>query len=153
MLIGDSVSEVGTRYADVDEAIKRFTNRDVSRAGNFSNRRNERTQVLPPVDLLLAKMYFLTQQRSGRPRLAGKNGHGESRTIPKRYLILADQAMQQGRTIEAEALYDKGLRLTENFRATPSGSGISRSAPAPVVRASPSGGRIGTPPSPICRRC
>src|SRR5262245_65076962 len=60
MLIGDSVSEMGTKYADVDEAIKRFMNRDVLAARQFLESAKKKDPNLPPVDLILAKMYFLT---------------------------------------------------------------------------------------------
>jgi tetratricopeptide (TPR) repeat protein len=35
---------------------------------------------------------------------------------PESFLILADQAFQQGRMIEAEALYDKVMQLNEKFQ-------------------------------------
>jgi tetratricopeptide (TPR) repeat protein len=114
MLIGDAVSEVGARYADVDEAIKRFGNRDFLGARTFLEAARRKEPSLPPADLTLAKMYFLTgNAAAGRASL--ERTAMEEPDDPEAYLILADQAIQQRRLIEADALYDKGLALTEKF--------------------------------------
>ena len=114
MLIGDSVSEIGNRYGDVDEAIKRFMNRDVLAARQFLEAAKKKDASLPPVDLLLAKMYFLTDNAAaGRASL--EKTALDNPDDPEAYLILADQAMQQGRTIEADALYEKGLAMAAKF--------------------------------------
>src|SRR6201989_1987841 len=65
ILIGDSVSEIGNRYGDVDEAIKRFTNHDVLAARQFLDSAKKKDPSLPPVDLMLAKMYFLAGNVQG----------------------------------------------------------------------------------------
>src|SRR5436190_21582241 len=60
MLIGDAVDTTSlAKYTDVDEAIKRFMNRDVLAARQFLEAAKKKDQNLPPVDLLLAKMYFI----------------------------------------------------------------------------------------------
>jgi predicted Zn-dependent protease len=67
VLIGDSISDPGPRYSDVDEAIKRFTNRDPLGAQQFLEAAVRKNPNLPPVDLLLAKMYLLSgDAASGR---------------------------------------------------------------------------------------
>jgi tetratricopeptide (TPR) repeat protein len=114
MLIGDAVSEVGARYADVDEAIKRFANRDVLGARTFLDAAKRKDPSLPPPDLILAKMYFLAGNApAGRASL--ERTAMEAPDDPEAYLILADQAIQQRRLIEAESLYDKGLMLADKF--------------------------------------
>jgi len=114
MLIDDSVSEIGNQYGDVDEAIKRFMNRDVLAARQFLEAAKKKDANLPPVDLLLAKMYFLSgNAQAGRISL--EKTAMENPDDPEAYLILADQAMQQGRTIEADALYERGLAMTAKF--------------------------------------
>jgi tetratricopeptide (TPR) repeat protein len=114
MLIGDSVSEIGNRYSDVEEAIKRFVNRDVLAARQFLETAKKKDANLPPVDLLLAKMYFL----GGNPnagRAALEKTAAENPDDPEAYLILADQAMAQGRLIEADALYERGLAVATKY--------------------------------------
>ncbi len=114
MLIGDSVSEVGSRHGDVNEAIKYFTNRDVLGARTFLESAKRKDASLPPPDLILAKMYFLTNNAAaGRASL--ERTAMESPEDPEAYLILADQAIQQRRLIEAESLYEKGLELAQKF--------------------------------------
>src|SRR3954452_4096447 len=98
MLIGDAVDTTSlARYTDVDEAIKRFMNRDVLAARQFLEAAKKKDQNLPPVDLLLAKMYFL-----GGNAVAGRAALEKSATEtpddPEPTLLLADQALQQGRT-------------------------------------------------------
>jgi Tfp pilus assembly protein PilF len=115
MLIGDSVSEIGTRYGDVDEAIKRFTNNDPIAARQFLESAKRKDAALPPVDLLLAKLYFMSNNvQAGRVSLekTAMDDPGD----PEAFLLLADQAFQQGRLIEAEALYDKVMQLNEKFQ-------------------------------------
>jgi tetratricopeptide (TPR) repeat protein len=114
VLIGDSVSDPGPRYADVDEAIKRFTNRDPLGAQQFLEAAVRKNPNLPPVDLLLAKMYLLSGDAAsglGSLEKTATDHPGD----PEPYLILADQAVNAGQTIQAEALYEKALRLIDGF--------------------------------------
>jgi|tagenome__1003787_1003787.scaffolds.fasta_scaffold20911188_1 tetratricopeptide (TPR) repeat protein len=118
MLIGDAVDTTSlAKYTDVDEAIKRFMNRDVLAARQFLEAAKKKDQNLPPVDLLLAKMYFIGgNAAAGRGAL--EKTAAENPDDPEATLILADQALQQGRTIEADALYDKGLLLASKFNGS-----------------------------------
>ena len=73
----------------------------------FLEAAKKKDPTLPPVDLLLAKMYFLGgNAAAGRASL--EKTANDTPDDPEPFLILADQALQQGRTIEADALYDKG---------------------------------------------
>jgi tetratricopeptide (TPR) repeat protein len=113
-LIGDAVSDAGTKYTDVDEAIKRFNNRDVLGARKFLEAASAKSNSLPPVDLTLAKMFYMTGNNAGGQASLEKTVM-DNPGDPEAYLILGDQAMASGRTIEAEALYEKGLQLIEKF--------------------------------------
>ncbi len=119
MLIGDAVSEqVGTRYPDVDKAIQRFTNRDFLGARLLLEDAKRKDATLPPTDLTLAKLYFLSgDEAAGRNALEATVS--TSPNDPEVFLILADTAMRQARSIEGEALYDKALQLTEKFSENP----------------------------------
>src|SRR4051812_18599037 len=60
MLIGDAVSTDSlAKYTGVDQAIKYFIIHDVLAARQFLEAAKKKDPALPPVDLLLAKMYFL----------------------------------------------------------------------------------------------
>jgi tetratricopeptide (TPR) repeat protein len=115
MLIGDAVSNPGTRYSDVDEAIKRFTNRDPLGAQQFLEAALRKNPNLPPVDLLLAKMYILSGDTASALASLEKTA-AENPGDPEPYLILGDQAISAGQTIQAEALYEKALGLIDGFQ-------------------------------------
>jgi tetratricopeptide (TPR) repeat protein len=114
VLIGDSISDPGPRYSDVDEAIKRFTNRDPLGAQQFLETAVRKNPNLPPVDLLLAKMYLLSGDAAsglGSLEKTATDHPGD----PEPYLILADQAVNAGQMIQAEALYEKAIQLIDKF--------------------------------------
>jgi predicted Zn-dependent protease len=115
MLIGDAVSTDSlAKYTDVDEAIKRFINRDVLAARQFLEAAKKKDPALPPVDMLLAKMYFLGGNApAGRASL--EKTATDTPDDPEPVILLADQALAQGRIIEADALYDRALQLTGKF--------------------------------------
>lgn len=118
MLIGDAVSEVGARYPDIDQAIQRFTNRDIPGAKLLLEEAKRKDPALPPTDVILAKLYFLSgQAAAGRASL--EKTALEIPGDPEPYLILADQAIRQGRFMEAESLNDKALELIEKFSQNP----------------------------------
>ncbi len=115
MLIGDAVSTDSlAKYTDIDQAIKYFINRDVLASRQFLEAAKKKDPALPPVDLLLAKMYFL-----GGNANAGRSALEKTATDtpddPEPGLLLADQALGQGRIIEADALYARALELTSKF--------------------------------------
>src|SRR5215212_3863969 len=115
MLIGDAVSADSlAQYTDVDQAIKYFINRDVLASRQFLEAAKKKYPALPPVDLLLAKMFFL-----GNNAVAGRAALEKTATEtpddPEPVILLADQALAQGRTIEADALYAKAFELTAKF--------------------------------------
>ena len=109
MLIGDAVSEIGSRNTPTSiKAIQRFANRDFPGARLLLEAAKRKDPTLPPTDLTLAKMYFLPNNAAGGRASLEKTAM-ENPGDPEAYLILADQAVQQGRFIEAESLYDKAL--------------------------------------------
>ncbi len=119
ILIGDSVAEPNaSKYSDIDEAIKRFDGKDVLGARTFLERAVSKDDKLPPVDVMLAKMHFVTGNvQAGLAALDA--AVRDIRTDPEPYLLLADQARSTGQSISALALYDKGIELTEAYDANP----------------------------------
>jgi Tfp pilus assembly protein PilF len=118
MLIGDAVSETGAKYSDIDKAIQFFTNRDLSNARLMLEAAKQKDPALPPTDVTMAKLYFFSNNAAaGRASL--EKAAMEAPDDPEATLILADQAAQQGRFIEAEALYDKAIGLISKFNENP----------------------------------
>jgi tetratricopeptide (TPR) repeat protein len=113
-LIGDAVSDASTKYPDVDEAIKRFNNRDVLGARQFLEAANSKNNSLPPIDLTLAKM-FLMSGNTGAGQASLEKTVIDNPGDPEAYLILADQSTQASHMIESEALYEKALTLIDKF--------------------------------------
>jgi tetratricopeptide (TPR) repeat protein len=113
-LIGDAVSEIGTGYAEIDEAIKRFLNGDVIGARQFLESAKRNDPKLPPTDVTLAKMY-LEANSLPAARVSLEKSAMENPSDPEAHLILAEIARREGRLIEADALYEKGLALSEKF--------------------------------------
>jgi tetratricopeptide (TPR) repeat protein len=115
MIIGDTVNDESLpKYTEVDDAIKRFMNRDVIAARTFLDAAKRKDPSLPPVAIMLAKMYFQAGNAIGANAELEKAA-SESPDDPEPYLSLADRAMAQGRLIEADALYEKALGLMAKF--------------------------------------
>ena len=115
-LIGDSVSNPkADRYSDIAEAIKRFQNRDQLSARTFLERAVQKDSKLPPVGVLLAKMQLLSGNGAAvRPALE-QAVQEDSATDPEPFLLLGEEALASGRTIEADALFDKAAALIETY--------------------------------------
>jgi tetratricopeptide (TPR) repeat protein len=114
VLIGDSVSDLGPKYSDVDEAIKRFGNRDVLGARQFLESAKRKYPNLPPVDLMMAKLHFVSGNAAAAQASLEQTVMDDP-TDPEPYILLGDQAIAQGRTVDAEALYEKGLELIGKY--------------------------------------
>jgi predicted Zn-dependent protease len=113
-LIGDAVSLSNQEYPEVDKAIQRFRNGDLAGARDYLTMAKQKYPKLPPVDLLLAKMFvFLRDGDRARQQLelTVKNNP----TDPEAYLLLADLAFAEGRTTEADALFQKARGYVEKF--------------------------------------
>jgi len=114
-LIGSSVTEIGTKYQDIDQAITRFKNRDIQGARHLLERAKQRHPELAPVNILLAKMYFAANQaRSGMGIL--EQAVLEDPQDPEAYLLMASLSFNEGRTTAADALFHKGVALLGSFK-------------------------------------
>ncbi len=114
-LIGDAVSEPDSpRYSDVANAIERYGNRDFIAAQTFLDSAKRKDPKLPPVAVMLAKLHALAGNANAiRPAL--EECITEAPDDPEPYLILAEEAMRAGRTIEADALFDKAVMLMQKY--------------------------------------
>ena len=116
-LIGNAVSLSNNDYSEIDKAIQRFRNGDTESALEFLKTAKEKYPKLPPVEVLLAKMYFAVRNanavNAGRILL--------ERTVvndpkdPEAYLLLADQAFVGRRITEAYALFELVEPIVQEF--------------------------------------
>ncbi len=113
-LIGQAVSLSNTSYPDVDNAIQRFRNGDVEGAAVFLEKARAKHPKLPPVGIMMAKMQSIARN-SAAVRISLERTVIDHPNDPEAYLHLADQAFSSGRTVEAEALFEKAEVLTQQF--------------------------------------
>jgi Tfp pilus assembly protein PilF len=117
-LIGDSVSLSNQQYPEVTKALERFKNSDPEGAREYLVQAKLKYPKLPPVDLLMAKLWVY-----------GRNGE-QARALleaavtnqpndPEAYLLLADLAFAEGRVTEAHALFEKANTLVQGFAENP----------------------------------
>jgi tetratricopeptide (TPR) repeat protein len=113
-LIGDAVSLSNQEYPEVESAIQRFKNSDVVGTREYLEQAKQKYPKLPPVDLLLAKlMVFNRNGEQGRALL--EQTVTKQAGDPEAYLLLADLAFAEGRTTEAQALFEKAKGLVAAF--------------------------------------
>ena len=113
-LVGDAVSFSNRDYPNIDQAIQRFKNGDAESAREFLVLARDETKRLPPVDVMMAKLFLASRNAQGA-HAALERAVKEEPTDPEAYLILASQAISQGRITEANALYDFALPIVEAF--------------------------------------
>ncbi|HEX6962875.1 MAG TPA: tetratricopeptide repeat protein [Lacipirellula sp.] len=113
-LIGDAVSLSNQQYPEVESAIQRFKNGDVAGAREYLEQAKQKYAKLPPVDLLLAKL-MVFGRNGDQARLLLEQTVTNHPADPEAYLLLADLAFAEGRTTEADALFEKAAGLVEAF--------------------------------------
>lgn len=114
-LIGDAVPDPkNSKYSDVSEAIKRYGNNDTLGAKQFLESAKRKHDRLPPVNMMLAKMYFLSGKTAAGLQAIEATAR-ESPGDPEPYLLLADQAVNRQQAIQAIALYDKAIELIDKY--------------------------------------
>jgi len=115
-LIGRSVSEpANPRYEKVSAAMARFLSGDVSGARSHLTLAKRSNPELPPVGVMLSKLYFMVNQ-SASARAELEKVVVEDANDPEAYLVFADVAWQEGRYTEAETLYSRGFALCNELQ-------------------------------------
>ncbi len=113
-LIGDAVSLSNQQYPEVESAIQRFKNSDVVGAREYLVQAKTKYPKLPPVDLLLAKLMVFNRNGEQARALLEQTVTNQA-SDPEAYLLLADLAFAEGRTTEAQALFEKATGLVQAF--------------------------------------
>lgn len=113
-LIGSAVSDLGPKYDDVEKAIQRFQNGDVSGALQFLKNAKEKHPHLPPPDVTLAKMQIVYRNTGAANALLERAVH-EYPDDPEPYLMFADQSYQSGQLTDADVVYAKAAELAEKM--------------------------------------
>lgn len=114
-LIGNAVSLSNQEYPDVEKAIQRFKNGDTQGAKEFLEIAKQKYPKLPPVDLILAKLQVIARNGPAA-RVYLEQTVTDNAADPEAYLILGDIAFTEGRTTEANALFEKAQALSQAFK-------------------------------------
>lgn len=115
VLIGDAVSNAkDPKYSEITEAIQRYTANDALGARQFLETAKRKDDKLPPVDMMMAKLYMVTGQ-SNAFLVSLEATIREHPTDPEPYLLLADHSMASNQAIQAAALYDKAIELLATY--------------------------------------
>ena len=111
-LIGHAVTDIGSRFPNVEQAITRFRNNDVEGAREFLRQAKEKHPELPVGDAILARLYFSSGQTA-----AGRNvlerAVRDSADDPEAYLLLAEIALREQQFTAAELLYRQSARINK----------------------------------------
>lgn len=113
-LIGSAVSTSNKKYPEIEDAIKRFRNQDVQGAREYLELARKDNPKLPPTDVTLAKLFYAFRNPAAAHQLLEKAAvdHPED---PEAYLLVGDRAFAEGRTIEAEAVFERAASIVSNF--------------------------------------
>lgn len=115
ILIGDAVSNAGDpKYSDVEKAISLYLKNDPISARALLESARRKDEKLPPVDMMMAKLYLMTNQTASY-LISLEQVLREEPGDPEPYLLLADQAISSNQAVQASALYDKAIALLEQY--------------------------------------
>lgn len=106
--------EVGPHIQDVEDAIKRFQQRDIEGARRLLEAARSKTPAIGPAETLLAQLYFAAGQRT-QARAELEKAIQKNPQDPEPYVILADVAFAEGRVTEAGLLYDKATEIATAY--------------------------------------
>ncbi len=119
-LLADSVSDVGPKHTQVDDAITKFSLGDLN--GAYQHFKNAKVQAaeIPPPELLMAKLCFLgVNPQLGRNVQLGRawieRAVAASPEDPEPYSILGEVAFTEGRVTDSDVLFSEAQRLAEKF--------------------------------------
>ncbi|MFM7108398.1 MAG: tetratricopeptide repeat protein [Planctomycetaceae bacterium] len=112
-LIGKAVSD-DAQTKDINNAISRFTQRDIDGCRAVLERAKSNNPKLPPPGVMMAMLWLSANQ--GQPA----RGELEDTVVkfpgdPEPYLMLGDFAFQERRVTDASVLFDKAANVTASF--------------------------------------
>jgi tetratricopeptide (TPR) repeat protein len=113
-LVGTAVSLSNRDYPEIEDAIKRFDNGDVEGAQQYLEIARQKYPKLPPTEITLAKMFYYRRNSAAARQLLEKAAL-EHPDDPESYLLVADRAFAEGRTMEAEALFNQAGPIVEKY--------------------------------------
>ncbi len=117
-LTASSELGVGPYLQDVEDAIRRFQNKDFDGARSLLKMAREKAPKLAPPEIIMAQLFSLAEQ----PALVRAELERAIDTYPKdpeAYIILAETALNEGSLTAATQLYSSAGKATEAFNDNP----------------------------------
>jgi tetratricopeptide (TPR) repeat protein len=116
-LIGKAVSD-DKEYAEIDNAIARFSDRDIDGCRAILERARNNNAKLPPPGVMMAMLWLSVNQ------LAPARAELEQTVVkfpndPEPFLMLADLAFQDRRVTDSSVLFDRATQLSGSYAENP----------------------------------
>ena len=116
-LIGKAVSD-DKEYAEIDNAIARFSDRDIDGSRAILERARNNNPKLPPPGVMMA-MLWLSVNQLPPARAELEQTVVKFATDPEPFLMLADLAFQDRRVTDSSVLFDRATQLTGSYAENP----------------------------------
>ena len=116
-LIGKAVSD-DSQDKEINNAISRFTQRDIDGCRAVLERARSNNPKLPPPGVMMATLW-LSANQAQPARAELEDTVAKFPADPEPFLILGDFAFQERRITDAAVLFDKAAELTTTFADNP----------------------------------
>jgi tetratricopeptide (TPR) repeat protein len=117
-VISNAVTGVGPYVQDVTDAIKKFGEGDVVAAKTHLESAKKSTPRLPPVEVMLARLYFDAGQPAGGVGML-ELAMRKAPQDPEAAVMLGERAVAEGRVTEAGLLFERVARTVEGLTDNP----------------------------------
>ncbi len=116
-LVSKAVSD-DSQYKEINNAIERFTSRDIDGCRAILERSRNNNPKLPPPGIMMATLWISANQlQAARAEL--EETAVKFAADPEPYLMLGDLAFQERRITDAAVLFDRATQLTAAFDENP----------------------------------
>ena len=113
-LIGAAVSDIGSEYRRIGDAIVRFNNRDYEGAKLLLEKACEEHPELAPVGVMMGQLYR-TANNGAAARTSLEQAVRDNPDDPEAFIHFADNALQQRRFTDASLNYAKAKELCDAY--------------------------------------
>jgi Tfp pilus assembly protein PilF len=113
-LIGDAVSDIGNEFKDIETAITLFNRGLAGDALKLLEAAKEKDSRLAPAEVMMAKLW-LSSKNGNAARASLENAVKNHPDDPEAFIAFGEIAFSQGRVSDAQALFEKGQSLGEEY--------------------------------------
>jgi predicted Zn-dependent protease len=117
-LTGNAISGVGPYYQDVEDAIRRFADKDYAGALARLERAKKTVPRLAPAEIMMAQLYLDANQGAAAVNML-ERAVKRAPQDPEAFVMLAERAVSEGRATEAGLLFQVAAKLIEGFAENP----------------------------------